>query len=138
MSRIYPSRRPRPSATSLRTNGCLNEALVWLVLEVSEIYWGLSLRYMRPGMFCGLERSAPVSKDARMSLAMAGLMDGIKSQVGGKDVTAVLTEENDKLLTVYMRQVEQVNAFGDEYEKLSNEQLVGKTAAMRSATLVLT
>lgn len=68
----------------------------------------------------------------RSSSLQASLMDGIKSMVGGKDPREILIEENDKQLTVYMKQVAQINELEDEYEKLSNEQLVSKTKELRA------
>jgi len=60
-----------------------------------------------------------------------GFLDGLKKIVGAGDVTEALATENDKQLKVYLQNVEKINALEADYEKLTNDQLRGKTKELR-------
>ena len=60
-----------------------------------------------------------------------GLLDGLKKIVGAQDPVEAMLQDNEKTLKSYQANVDAINKLEDEFEKLSNEQLRGKTEEFR-------
>ena len=60
-----------------------------------------------------------------------GLLDGLKKIVGAQDPMEAMVQDNEKTLKSYQANVDAINKLEDEFEKLSNEQLRGKTEEFR-------
>jgi len=66
----------------------------------------------------------------RSSVLSMGLLDGIKKMVV-QDPAVALAQENDLALKKYTQTAEKINSIEEDFEKLSNEQLAGKTDEFR-------